>query len=420
MLVNRSLAPLRHRQFALLWSGAFISNIGTWMETVGVGILVTERTHTSIWSAIVLVAGFAPGALLGPVGGALADRFSRRRLMLSTTVIQTILAGLLAVLAATTTPHPATVAFIVLCSGCANAIGFPSYMAMLPDLVPEEDLVGAVALSSAQWNLGRVIGPALAGVAIVLGGYAWAFACNTASFFAVIGALLLVRLPPMVTRQQSIPDAIRQGARYTARDPGLRVVVGYMALNTFLAAPFIALIPSMSINVLGAGKAGTSVLTTAQGLGAVVMAFSLGSFAARFGNRRVLISVLWSLPIALALYAIAPTLALSAIALVLVGFLYLGALSSFISIAQLRAPNEVRGRVVSVLQVMLGALYPLGALLQGALADAWGLRVVTAGSGLLMLGLLAVARLTRPNFADALESPAMPFEGAAAGTIEAI
>ncbi len=193
--------------------------------------------------------------------------------------------------------------------------------------------------------------------------------------------------------------------RFVRHEPGLRVVVGYMTLNSLLAAPFIALIPTMALEVLDGGPGATSVLVTAQGIGAVTMALSLGILVARLGSRRVLLGVLYLLPVSLILYAASPTLAVAAGALLVVGFLYLGALSSFTSIAQLRSPTAVRGRVMSVLMVLLGSVYPLGAVIQGALADAWGLRIVTAGSAALMLVMLVFARIARPAFSDALDTP---------------
>jgi MFS family permease len=403
-------APFRHKVFAAFWTGAFLSNIGTWMETVGVGIYVTAKTDNSGWTGLVAAAGFVPGAVLGPVGGALADRLPRKALLLTTTSIQTALATLLAFLAATGHPSPGVVTLIVLAEGCAQAIGFPTYQSVLPDLVPAEDLVGAVALSSAQWNLGRVVGPALAGVVIHFGGYAWAFGINAASFFAVIAAFLLLRLPPPQHDGSTIRQAIGQGVAYVRRDPGLRVVMGYMFVNTFLAAPFIALVAAMAQLVLKEGETGTSVLVTAQGLGAVTMALALGPLTARFGSRRVMLAVLWSLPAALVVYALMPNLVLAAIAIYFVGLIYLGALSSFMSIAQIRAPAAIRGRVVSLLAVVLGALYPLGAVIQGALGHAIGLRETTAGAAVLMLLALFVMRLRNPRFADALDDPPAPVD----------
>lgn len=403
-------APFRHRVFLAFWTGAFLSNVGTWMEATAIGIYVTRHTGQAGWTGLVAAAGFLPGGLLGPVGGVLADRVPRRRLLLTTTSVQTALAGLLTYLAATGRPAPAVVTLIVFASGCANALGFPTYQAVLPDLVDREHLVGAVALSSAQWNLGRVLGPTLAAVAIAASGYELAFAINTVSFLAMIAAVSLLRLPSPTHDGRSVLRSVLQGVHYVRRDPGVRVVMGYLLITTFLAAPFIALVPFMSLQVLGAGDAGTSLLIVMQGLGAVVMALSLAWLAARYGNRRVLLVALWTLPAVLALYGVMPNLALTAVMLLLVGLVYFGALSSFMSIAQLRAPAVIRGRVLSIIAVVLGTLYPLGAVLQGKLADAIGLREVTVLSGLAMLLALLAVQVRRPRFADGLEEPPAPVE----------
>jgi predicted MFS family arabinose efflux permease len=415
--VNRSLAPFRHRMFAILWTGAFVSNVGTWMESVAVGILVTHATGEAIWTGLVAAAGFVPVAVLAPVGGALADRVPRRHLLIVTSSIQTVLASVLTLLAATGRPGPGIVTLIVFAAGCVQAIGFPAYQAVLPDLVPHDEIVSAVALSSAQWNLGRIVGPALAGLVIELGGYEWAFAFNTLSFLAVIFAVVQLHLPPPAgATRYSIFASVRQGFDYARRDPGMRVVIAYMAVNSLFAAPFIGLVAYMGEKVFDGG---TAILVTAQGIGAVAMALSLSALAHRFGNARVLAGVLWGLPPALVVYAVMPTIALSAIAIFVVGFLYLGALSSFTSIAQLRAPAEVRGRVMGLLMVLLGSFYPVGTIIQGALADAIGLRATTAGAAIIMLAILVVAKVARPRFASAVEEPVAPFEGFASGAVEA-
>ena len=284
MDLSQSFGPFRHRRSALLWAGAFVSNIGTWMEAVGVGILVTTETGQAGWAGLVAAAGFVPTALLAPVGGALADRVPRRTLLLTTTSFQILFAGLLAFFASLGNPSPGVVTLLVFGAGCANAIGFPAYQAMLPDLVPRADVPGAVALSSAQWNLGRVIGPALAGIVIGLGGYELAFLINTLSFFAVFAVIASFRLPrPAPHLGTSLLHSIREGARFVRGDPALRFVVGCMALNSLLAAPFIALIPAVALKVFHDGEFGTAALVTAQGIGAVCMGLSLAGLFARFG-----------------------------------------------------------------------------------------------------------------------------------------
>lgn len=405
----RSLAPLRHRPFARLWVGAFASNIGTWMETVGVGILLQSTTHRATWSGLALAAGFAPNGVLGPVGGALADRMSRRFLLLVTTGIQTLLAGLLAAFAAWGQPGPAAVILIVFASGCANAVGFPSYQAILPDLVPVEDLAGAVALSSAQWNLGRVIGPALAGIVISAGGYASAFLVNTLSFFGVIVVIASLQLPPpMHTGETHLLRSIRDGMRVATRDPGLRLVMVLIGFASLLAAPFIALVPAVADKVFHDATTGTWLLVTAQGVGAVAMALVLGPMHARFGSRRTLLGVVTLLPLALLGYAFAPALWAAVVGILVVGFLYLGMLSSCTTVAQLRSPPHARGRVLSLVMALLGLVYPIGAVVQGALGDTIGLRSTIAGAAVLFgVAVLALQVIARSSLAG-LDTTAPP------------
>jgi len=405
-----SFAPFGHRDFALFWSGAFVSNIGTWMETVAFAVYVTNLTGRAVWPGLVAAATFVPTAFLGPVGGALADRMPRKAILLTTTVVQTMFAGLITTLMVIGHPAPIVVVLVAFGSGCAAAMGFPAYQAMIPDLVPIEDLPGAIALGSAQWNLGRVIGPLLAGVAITLGGIPWALGANTVSFFAVIVVLLLITLPRPApgARDSKILAAIRSGFRLVRADPGLRVVIQTMSLNTLLAAPFIALLPYMAIKVFHSGKGGTSVLVTAQGIGAVSAALAMGPLGLRHGVRWIMVRSVGLVPFALLLYAIAPNLPLSAVAIVAVGALYLASLSSFTTIAQQRAPAEFRGRVLSVNNVVLGTLYPIGAAFEGLLADHFGLRTVTAGSAIVMLVALAAVRTLRPGYTKAIDTPYAP------------
>jgi MFS family permease len=402
-----SFAPFRHSGYARLWTGAFLSNIGTWMEAIALGSYVQKHTGQAAWTGTVAAAAFVPIAFISPLGGALADRFSRRRLMIFTSLFQMALATLLTMLFVVGDPSAPTLALISLGNGIGAALGFPAYQAMLPDLVPVEDLPGAIALSSAQYNLGRVVGPALAGVVIYFGGYAWAEGVNAVSFLAVVAVLLTIELPPpaATARAERIRRAIVDGFRYVRHEPGLRITALAMCLNTFLAAPFIALVPTMAQDVLDAGASGTAILVTAQGIGAVLMAFSLGSLVSRYTARRVLETLMFTLPFALAAYAAAPELGTSALTLFAVGLLYLGTLSSFTTIAQLRVTSEIRGRVLSVFTVILGSLYPLGAIVQGKVADYVGLRWTTFGSAALMLATLVVTRLVRPGVTKAIDTP---------------
>lgn len=402
-----SFAPLKHPAYARLWAGAFVSNIGTWMESIALGIYVQKHTGQAAWTGTVAAAAFLPIAFFSPIGGALADRYPRRLLMILTSLAQTALAAVLTVLFVVGDPSAPTITLIALGNGVCAALGFPSFQAMLPDLVPVEDLPGAIALSSAQYNLGRVIGPVIAGVVINVGGYAWAEGVNAASFLAVVAVLLTLTLPAPSAhaRSERFLRSITDGFRFVRREPGLRITAVAMCLNTFLAAPFIALVPAMALEVLHSGSVGTAVLVTAQGIGAVLMAFSLGSLVERYGTRRVLVTLMSILPVALVAYAGAPDLALSALALFVVGTIYLGTLSSFTTIAQLRVPPEIRGRVLAVFTVILGSLYPLGSVVQGKVADHIGLRETTIGAAALMALVMLAARALRPGITAAIDEP---------------
>lgn len=403
-----SLRPFHRRQFALVWAAALVSNIGSWVQTVAVGVLITDMTGRAGWTGLVAAAAFLPIGLLSPVGGALADRVDRRRFLLLTTAGETFFAAALAALVATGNARPGLVIVVVLGGGCVTALAIPAFQAILPDLVEPEDLLGAISLSTAQYNLGRVVGPALAGLVLAVGSYSWAFTLNAASFGAVVLALLLVRLPPPPpdTEGGGLWSRIATGARAARAEPGCRTAILIIAVTALLLSPFIALIPAVAIKLFGAGEGGTSVLITAQGVGAVAGALALPSLARRFGRRRVLLADLAVLPVVLVAYAMAPNLAVATGALVAVGAGYIGLLSGLGTVVQLRAPKVVRARILSLYLVALGTIYPLGAVLHGMLGDRLGLRAVTAGGAALFAALYLVVRLARPDLVATLDDPA--------------
>lgn len=397
--------PLRHRNFALVWSAAAISNVGTWMETVAVGDLVANRTGQAGWTALVAAAGFLPMGLMGPIGGAIADQVDRRRFVFVTTLLQALCAVALAVASATDNASPAVVAAIVFVAGSVAGIGFPAYTAMLPDMVPKEDLLAAISLSQAQFNLGRVIGPALAGLAIVHGGYTEAFVVNAISFSAMLVAFAFLRLEERVRppAEGSIWNRVRVGAAVVRDEPGLRAATVMISVIALTASPFIALIPAMARVRHGGSETLTSAFVTAQGVGAVVGALLVPVVAERIGRHRLLMYGLVALPVALTLYGAAPTGELAVAALLLVGATYICVFSGLGTVVQLRAPMELRARVVSIYFLGLGTLYPVGATLQGPIADRIGLGQVTALGAAALLLFVVLVRLLRPERLTALD-----------------
>jgi len=409
-----SFRPLRSRNFALVWSAALVSNVGSWMQTVALGFVVTARTHQPLWTGLVAAAAFLPMGLLAPVGGALADRLDRRRWLIVTTVAEACFAAVLAVLAAVGHAPPTVLVGVAFLGGVAAAVGFPTYQAMLPDLVPRDDLLAAVSLSSAQFNLGRVIGPALAGVVLVVGSDAWAFAVNAASFGAVVVALIFVRLPAPTTSALPVERIVRRivaGARVTMAEPGCRSAILLIGIVALIGSPFIGLVPAVAIDGLHRGAAATSALVTGQGVGAVAGALALAPLARRWGCRRLLVGALFAFPTAIAVYGAVPTLITATLAIVVVGACYISVLTGLNTVVQLRAPERARGRVLGLYMMALGTVYPIGVVIQGAIAGSVGIRAVTVVSGVLLVAVMAGLVLIWPGLFVALDDVAVPVSG---------
>jgi MFS family permease len=405
-----SLRPLRSRNFALLWSAALVSNVGSWMQTVALGILVFARTGQPAWAGLVAAAAFVPIGLLAPLGGLLADRLDRRRWLIATTLAEMLFATLLAVLAAVGRDPAGALVLLAFLGGASAAIGFPSYQAMVPDLVPKEDLLGAVSLSSAQFNLGRVVGPALAGLALLSHDYAVVFGINAASFAAVVVALLLLRLPPpsRVAESAGFVRRITDGAREAMKEPGCRSAIGLISLVALLASPFIALVPAMAGAIDHPGvstQEATAVLVTAQGIGAVGGALAIAPLAERVGRLHMLRAALFVLPGLLVAYALAGSLVWATVAFVAVGAGYIAVLSGLNTVVQIRAPAAARGRVLSIYMLGLGIVYPIGAVVQGAIADHVGVKAITVAGAVLLFATIAALAALRPQAFTSLGDP---------------
>lgn len=391
-MASASLAPFRSRNFRLMWSGALLSNIGTWMEAVGLSYYVAHTTGKASLSALVGAAGFLPNGVLGPIGSAMADRWSRRRLLVVGSALSAIVAAILAVWVGGGTATPLGIAGLSFVAGCIGAFTFPSFQSILPDLVDRQNLVAGVGLSNAQWNLGRIIGPSFAAIAISVGGIGTALWCNAISFLAVIVAVALVKVPQRPGDRRPIFGALADGLRFAVAHPVMRRMLVVMVMTIAIASPFIAFVSQMATNVLHGDAKATSVLVTAQGVGAVAAAFTLGSVTKRLGSSAVMFGAVGVLCPALFAYGLAPRLWLAAPMLTVVGLSYGYAFTSFASVSQQAAPDDMRGRVLAVNFLVLGIMFPVGTLIQGQIADAVGLRWTTAGSGVaLAFGLLVMA-----------------------------
>jgi MFS family permease len=409
LTASAALRPLRYRNFAVLWTASLISNVGSWMQTVAVGALVISRTGQASWAVLVAAGAFLPIGLFSPMGGALADRLPRRPVIVAGNLAAGLIAAVIAVLVARGQAGPYALLALVTLQGSVSALIGPFSQAILPDLVPRSEFLAASSLNAAQWNAGRIVGPALAGATVAAFGFAASFVANAVSFLAVVVALGFVRLSPPPGTRERLVSSMRQGlqaawAQSTCR--AATITIGTVAL---LAAPFIALVPAVALSLTHGGASSiaavTAALTTAQGAGAVAGALILPAVAVRIGRGRTLAWSLGLLPVALTGYGAARSLWLAVGALFLVGLVYMGVLSGLQTAAQLHAPAAYRGRVLSFFLVALGVAYPIGALAQGPVADHIGVGWTTVAAALVLAAIYVLVSWRSPAFVRALLAP---------------
>ncbi|HYE76749.1 MAG TPA: MFS transporter, partial [bacterium] len=290
----------RYRDFALFWTGACLSNVGTWMQMVAQSALIYALSGSTVTLGVVAFAAQVPMVLLTLVGGSLADRLDRRRMLLVTQAVMASTAVALAVLAATGAIRIWHILVIAVINGTANGITIPTFQAMVGDLVPREARGNAIALNSAQFHLSRSIGPALAAGLFALvqdrpgdyGGSALCFAANALSFGAVIGALLLLRHRPASVghleadwraEARRFQAGLLEALGYLRAHPGIELLIHLTAITAFFGMPLVALLPAYAKDVvvpvhpLSAPAQIQGHLMTASGIGAVIGAVGITS-----------------------------------------------------------------------------------------------------------------------------------------------
>lgn len=408
MLLSRlsSLRALRHRDFAFIWSGAALSNIGTWMEVLALGVYVTKVTGRAEWTGGIAALTFLPAIVLSPLGGVLADRFDRRRYAALGTALELLLAGTLATLAFTDQLSVGAVATVSFLNGCVTSLFLPAFTALIASVVPKEDLHSALSLDSAQYNLGRICGPALGAAVASLWGVQWVLLVNTLSFLAVLVALAFVRstAAPVVGAVGGVWRGILQGVKVAREDPGISLALLGTLTVALCIAPFTALAPVMAIRVLNLDAGAASLLVGAQGTGSLLAALAAGTLADRFGRGRLLEWCLMLLGLVAAAYWLAPSLPLAVLAVLGLGSLYMLTNTGLATLCQSRVPGELRARIASFSGMLLYAGFTFGVWMQGALADRLGVRPVTACAALSFFVLAVMLRALRPRTFAVLET----------------
>ncbi len=399
-MASASFAPLRHRSFALALTSSFVSSTGTWMQAVALGVYITTKTHNNIWLGLLTVAAWLPALIGSPVGGVMSERLNRQRWIQANNAVMALSASALAIAELTNHLSLQLACYLAIVEGLCGSSSWAAWQSLLRDLVDHDEVLAAVSLSSAQFNLGRIIGPALAGVALGLGSTGWCFALNAASFIFVVVIFSFVKSPPRekVTTKIRVWSETVVGAKTAWKVRGCRNPILGVGTVALIVSPFITLVPAMAVHTLHSGKVGTAWLVAAQGVGAVLAALTLPSLARRTSRLFVLRMSLYALALAEGLYALAPTLALSVVSLVLLGGAYVGSLTGLNTSVQLHAPVGERSRILALYTLSLSLLYPLGATIQSAMSTTWGVRPVTLGAAIALGLVLSVVNFVKPTF----------------------
>jgi MFS family permease len=377
-----SLRALRHRNYQLFFAGQLISLIGTWMDQVAEAWLVYRLTGSALLLGTVAFASQIPVFLLAPIGGALADRFDRRKILI---VTQSAMMFLTFILAWVTLSHQVKIWQVVALAaltGVVNAVDLPARQAFVVDMVSRADLVNAIALNSSMFNGARVVGPALAGIVVAAIGEGWCFFANGVSFIAVIVGLALMKMNrPRMAIEGSPLENIVEGFRFVARSAPVRSLMMLLGLISFTAMPYAVLMPLFADKILHGGAQALGLLMGCSGVGALGGAITLAMRKTVHGLGTWVAISCAGFGISLLLFSFSRTLWLSALLLVPAGFCAMIQMASSNTLIQSMVPDRLRGRVMSVYAMTFMGMAPMGALLAGSLAHHLGAPMTVAIGG---------------------------------------
>lgn len=368
----RVIRALQHRDFRLFWSGNFLSNVGTWMQNVAQGWLVLQLapTNSAFWLGMVGFASTAPMLFFSLLGGAIADRVDRRKLMMWTQSAMMLFAFVLWGLTAT---HRITVPLIILlafASGLAMALNSPAYQSIVPQLVPREDLSNAIALNSAQFNLSRVLGPTLGGFAMAYLGVSGNFLLNALSFLAVLVALLQITYPPVypVGDERTWWGDVADGFRYVFERREMMLLLLLAGLIAALGIPYMTFVPLFAKEILHTDARGYGLLVAGNGVGAFLGALVLAYRRTMTNRGHFVARSALTFYVFILLFAFSRNFFLSGLFLSGAGFCIVLMIASVNTLLQHLSDDHMRGRVMSLYGMASLGLTPVGCLLAGTLA----------------------------------------------------
>lgn len=385
--LQRLAAALTYRDFRVLWFGAFTSSIGTWMQKVAQNwlVLTLAGVSSAFYLGLDSFLGELPILLFTLIGGVVADRYDRRWLLLTSQWVQMSAAFSLALLVYFDVVRIWHVLLLSAVTGCAQAFGGPAYQSLMPLLIEKKDLPNAVALNSIQFNLARVIGPLLAGAALTAFGMVACFGLNGLSFLAVIVALfsLHTRHAPVASGLR-MRDDLRGGIAYVRGHAPLITLTTIGFATTFLGYPLLTFLPLFARNVFHGDVAQYTHLMAFAGAGAVTGALGV-AWMGRFPHMgRTLLAIQLAYGAVIAVFAVSQVLWFSELLLFVGGALLVMTTSLTTSLAQMIAPNEMRGRVMSIYMVAFRGGMPLGSLVAGWAANQTSAPAVLTVNGILL------------------------------------
>jgi MFS family permease len=374
---------LGHRNYRLFFCGQIISLIGTWMQSIAQAWLVYRLTRSSLLLGLVGFSGQIPVLLFAPLGGLLADRYSRYRTVIATQTTAMLLALILAAL--TLLGHIQVWEIMLLASllGVVNAFDIPARQAFIIEMVVPEDLINAIALNSAMFNGARILGPAIAGITVAAIGEGWCFFSNGVSYIAVIVGLLLMTVTPRERSRRTASglESVLEGFRFVAHTGPIRALLLLLGLVSLTGMPYAVLMPIFADKILHSDARGLGLLMGSTGVGALAATLVMAARREVRGLGRWILYASTGFGASLILFSFSRSLPLSIALLLPAGFCMLIQMASSNTLIQTMVPDALRGRVMSVYSMMFMGMAPFGALLAGVIAHHLGAPVTVALGG---------------------------------------
>ena len=392
MKLPATLRALQYRNFQLFFSGQLISLIGTWMQNLAQAWLVYRITGSMILLGGISFCSQIPIFLFSTVGGIVADRYSRHRVVIATQSASMVLALALAALTLSHTVHIWHIFVLSALLGVVNAFDIPARQSFIVDMVGRADLMNAIALNSSMFNASRVVGPAVAGILVAAIGEGGCFFANGISYIAVIVGLLLMRVAPHrpVTGGGSPVAKIVEGFRFVIRNRPIHALLILLSIASVTGMPFTVLMPVFADRILHGGPKALGWLTGCAGMGALGAALLLASRQTLKGLSGWIATSATAFGVGLLIFALSRTFLFSALILVPVGFSLMLQMGSSNTLIQSMVPDHLRGRVMGVYSMMLMGMAPFGGLLAGVVADRFGAPTTVAIGGVICLAAAGI------------------------------